>query len=85
MLSIAQIAKTKNVVHRQRVAHSGTRQLWSEAVKLSRGPGSPDIDQELLGSQVSIDEVYAAVRDKLDECTQKRWKYTRANGEKVVL
>ena len=85
MLSIAQIAKTKIVVHRQRVAHGGTRQLWNGAVKSARGPGNSDIDQELLGSHVSIDEVYAAVRDKLDECTQKRWKYTKANGEKLVL
>ena len=85
MLSIAQIAKTKIVVHRQRVAHSGTRQLWSEAAKLARGPGTSDTDQELIGSHVSIDEVYAAVRNKLDECIQKRWRYTKANGEKVVL
>ena len=85
MISIAQIARTKILVHTQRVAHGNKRQLWTEAAKSARDLDTSVIDQGLMGSHISIDDVHAAVQDKLDQCIQKRWKYTRSNGQKVVL
>lgn len=85
MLSISQIAKTKVLVHRKNVTRTDKRQLWNEAAKLVRDSKTSDIDQELIGSHVSIDEVRAAVQNKLDECIQKRWAYTRSNGREIML
>lgn len=84
MLSISQITKTKILVQRQRAANRGKRQLWSEAAKLARD-GTLGIDLSLTESHVSIEDVHTAVQHKLDECTRKRWNYTRSNGQKVVL
>ena len=85
MLSISQIANTKILVHKERVAHGHRRQLWTEAAKSAQDSDTSGIDQDLIGSHVSIDEVRAAVQNKLDECIRKRWKYTRSNGQEVVL
>ena len=85
MLSLPQIARTKLLTHRVRAAHSDKRQLWNEAAK-----SLPDLDilatdQELIQGRDTINTVQAAVQEKLDECIRKRWKYTRSNGQKVVL
>ena len=85
MLSIAQIAATKTLVHRKNLARTDRRQLWNEAAKSVRDSKSSDLDKELIGSHVSIDDVRDTVQDKLDECIQKRWTYTRSNGREIVL
>ena len=85
MLSISQIAKTKTLVHRKNVARTDRRQLWNEAAKSLRDSHNSDTNQELIESHVSIDDVRATVQNKLDECIQKRWTYTRSNGREVVL
>lgn len=85
MLSISQIAKTKVLVHRKNVARTDRRQLWNEAAKSVRDSKTSGIDQDLIGSDISIDDVRAAVQNKLDECIQKRWAYTRSNGREIRL
>ncbi len=85
MISIAQIAKTKILVHKQRVAHAERRQLWNEAAKSVPDLDLPAIDEESIEDGELINTVHTAVQDKLDECIRKRWKYTRSNGQKVVL
>lgn len=85
MPSLAQVAKTQLLVHRVRAAHSHRRQLWNEAAKSLPDSDIPATDQELIEGRDTINTVQAAVQDKLDECIRKRWKYTRSNGQKVVL
>ena len=85
MLSISQIAGTKTLVHRKNLARTDRRELWNEAAKSVRDSKSPDIGKELIGSHVSIDDVRATVQDKLEECIQKRWTYTRSNGREIVF
>lgn len=85
MLSISQIAKTKILVQREKVAHGDRRRLWNEAAKLVPDIDIPAIEQELVGGHDSIKNVQAAVQDKLDECIRKRWNYKKSNGQKVVL
>ena len=60
------------------------RQLWAEAADLA-GDDTSGMDHSSTGSHVSIEDVHAAVQNKLDECTRKRWKYIRSDGQKVVL
>ena len=60
------------------------RQLWAEAADLARDSTS-GVDHNSIGSHISVEDVHAAVRNKLDECTRKRWKYIRSDGQKVVL
>ena len=60
------------------------RQLWAEAADLARDDTS-GMNHSSTGSHVSIEDVHAAVQNKLDECTRKRWKYIRSDGQKVVL
>ena len=85
MLSIAQVAKTKILVRRERAAHGDKRQLWNEAAKFFPDLDIPAIDQESNGGTDSITTVHAAVQNKLDECIRKRWKYTRSNGQEIKL
>ena len=60
------------------------RQLWAEAADLARG-NTPDMNHSSTENYVSIEDVQTAVQNKLDECTRKRWKYIRSDGQKVVL
>ena len=60
------------------------RLLWAEAADLARDSTS-GVDHNSIGSRISIEDVQAAVQNKLDECTRKRWKYIRSDGKKVVL
>ena len=85
MLSIAQVAKTKILVHRERAAHGDKRQLWNEAAKSFPDLDIPAIDQESNGGSDLITTVHAAVKNKLDECIRKRWKYTRSSGQEIKL
>ena len=85
MTSISQIAKTKILVHRERIAHGDRRQLWNEAAKSLPDLDISAIDQSPLEDRDAINIVHAAVQEKLNECIRKRWQYTRSNGQKVVL
>ena len=60
------------------------RQLWAEAADLARDSTS-GVDHDQIGSHSSVKRVHAAVQEKLDECTRKRWKYIRSDGQEVVL
>ena len=61
-----------------------TRELWAEAAGLTRGDTS-GMSHSSTGNHVTIEDVQAAIQNKLDECTRKRWKYTRSDGKLVVL
>ena len=60
------------------------RELWAEAADLERGDTS-GTNYSSTGNHVSIEDVHAAVQNRLDECMRKRWKYIRSDGQKVVL
>ena len=82
MLSFSEVAKTKVLAIRARNARGERRKLWVEA---AASVGDLGIKQELVESHFTIKDIQAAAQSKLDECIRKRWKYTRSNGQKVVL
>lgn len=44
-----------------------------------------ELDFEGIDARVAPSEILAAIEQKRDECVRKQWKYTRSNGEEVVL
>ena len=82
MLSFSDVASIKVLAIRARNARGERRKLWSEA---ANSVGDLGIKQELVGSHFTIEGIQAAAQSKLDECIRKRWKYTRSDGQKVVL
>ena len=85
MLSISQIATTHILAHRKKASHRARRRLWDEAAKSLDDDDTSKIDKGILEGHVSINEVGAIVQQKLEECTSKRWEFTRSNGQKIVL
>lgn len=85
MLSIAQVARTKILVLRQKAAHGDKRQLWNEAAKSFPDLDIPAIDQESNAGSDLIATVHVAVQNKMDDCVRKRWKYTRSSGQEIKL
>ena len=83
-MSIATIAKTKILAHKAKSQYRD-RRLWDEAAKLARGSDNLDIEEDLIGSSISIDDIQIVVQNKLEDCKKKRWSYTKSNGQKVVI
>ena len=83
MLSISQI-QDQGSGRGNKLRMELKRQLWAEAADLTRGDTS-GMNHSSTGNHVTIEDVHAAVQEKLDECTRKRWKYIRSDGQKVVL
>ena len=85
MLSIGQIATTQILARRKRLSQIPKRNIWQEAADALGSEDASKMDHTILKSHVTIDKVQSAVQEKLDECVQKQWSYTKSNGERVVL
>ncbi|KAH0557050.1 hypothetical protein GP486_005162, partial [Trichoglossum hirsutum] len=59
------------------------KDLWVVAVKLLDEEDRLQIDFQTTGT--TVQEVYAAAQEKKKECIRKRWRYTKKNGEVIIL
>ena len=85
MSFLSQIVTTQVLVRRKRASQRSKKRLWDEAAKALDDDDDSKLDLGILQSHVTINDVHAAVQQKLDQCESKRWQYTKSDGEKVVL
>ena len=61
------------------------RDLWTEALKTLNEADRCTIDVTRSDKVEILKDVYAIVKEKQQQCLQRRWKYKNRKGEEVIL
>jgi ankyrin repeat protein len=88
MLSIRGVTNAKVWAHRRVVRQRERRHLWKEAFdKLSQENSSDAVEllKEASEEYSKPDVILCTVRERIIEADEKSWKYTRPNGDVIVL